>query len=63
MHYNKENYCAGDIMIVGHAGSLDSLSRQIQGLSPRAMPDFVSIVTKVRGAKNLAFATDHILLK
>nr|XP_026692047.1 ubiquitin-associated and SH3 domain-containing protein B-like [Ciona intestinalis] len=37
----------GDILITGHAGSLDGLSRQIQGLSPRPMPEFVGIVTKI----------------
>ncbi|XP_076801111.1 ubiquitin-associated and SH3 domain-containing protein B-like [Clavelina lepadiformis] len=38
---------SGDILITAHAGSLDGLSRQIQGLSPRPMPEFVNIVTKV----------------
>uniref|UniRef100_H2ZHL9 Uncharacterized protein n=1 Tax=Ciona savignyi TaxID=51511 RepID=H2ZHL9_CIOSA len=37
----------GDILITCHAGSLDGLSRQIQGLSARGMPEFVGIVTKV----------------
>ena len=39
---------AGDILITAHAGSLDGLSRQLQGLSARPMPQFVGIVTKVR---------------
>nr|XP_039248084.1 ubiquitin-associated and SH3 domain-containing protein B-like [Styela clava] len=38
---------SGDILICGHAGSLDGLSRELQGLSPRPMTDFVGIVTKI----------------
>lgn len=37
----------GDILICGHAGSLDGLSSELQGLSPRPMTEFVGIVTKV----------------
>lgn len=38
---------SGDILICAHAGSLDGLSRELQGLSPRPMTDFVGIVTKI----------------
>lgn len=38
---------SGDVLICGHAGSLDGISRELQGLSARGMSDFVGIVTKV----------------
>ena len=38
----------GDVLIVGHAATLDVMTRQIQGFDPRPMPEFVSFVTKVR---------------
>ena len=46
---SRSNLCfVGDVIIVAHAGSLDGLSRQLQGLNPRPMPQFIEIVTKVR---------------
>jgi len=44
-HLLKET--TGDILIVGHAASLDVLTRQIQGFNPRPMAEFVRFVTKV----------------
>jgi len=44
---NMLNSTAGDVLIVGHAATLDVMTRQIQGFDPRPMPEFVSFVTKV----------------
>jgi len=45
--YNMLKNTTGDVLIVGHAATLDVMTRQIQGFDPRPMPDFVSFVTKV----------------